>query len=254
MTFNYPLTFLKILPFAILIVVCLGCQTLETVESTKIPQNEIRQTYVVTATREGTQVTAYFNQGSWGKSVDLDAPSRIEHNDAELAQSSMTFLTGTTYGLNQPSVETVHRFIYTNNDRKVFRNELSFEPLELPAGEIFIKRSEETVVRLSRAVGQDEKVSISLKSLQERPDSDNSNAAPKNTKTNSQEYDLFLNNELDESRSAIILKPKNLKKFVNGKAVLTIEISRDLPLQQETPAGGTMRWSYSSTIQASVTN
>ena len=245
---------MKILPFAVLIFVGLGCQTLETVESTKIPQNEIRQTYVVTATRESTQVTAYFNQGSWGKSVDLDAPSRIEHNGAELAQNSMTFLTGTTYGRNQPGVETVHRFVYTNNDGKVFRNELSFEPLELPAGEIFIKRSEETVVRLSRPVGQDEKVSISLKSLQEHPDSDNSNAAPKNAKTNSEEYDLFLNNELDESRSAIILKPKNLKKFVNGKAVLTIEISRDLPLQQETPAGGTMRWSYSSTIRTSVTN
>ena len=71
---------------------------------------------------------------------------------------------------------------------------------------------------------------------------------------NSEAYDLFLSNELDENRSVIVLKPKNLKKFAGGKAVLSVEISRELPLQEQTEAGGTMRWSYTSTINASVTN
>jgi hypothetical protein len=250
MNFNGLRPIFKILPFALLIFVCLGCQMIETVESTKIPQSEIRQTYAVTATRERTNVAAYFNQGSWGKSVDLDAPSKIEDNSEELPQSSLTFLTGTTYGKNLAGLRTAHRFVYTNNDGKVFRNELSFEPLDLPEGEIVINRSQETVIRLSRAAGKDEKISISLNSSQKRPDSSNSNAAP----DNSEEYDLFLNNELDESRSVIVLKPKNLKKFVGGKAVLSVETSRELPLQEQTEAGGTRRWSYTSTTSASVTN
>ena len=250
MSFNDLRSILKILPFTVLIFVCFGCQTMETVESRKIPQSEIRQTYVVTATREQTNVGAYFNQGSWGKSVDLDAPSKIENNDGELPQSSLTFLTGTTYGKSLAGLQTMHRFVYTNNDGKVFRNELKFEPLDLPAGEIVIDRSQETVIRLSRAAGKDEKISISLKSSQKPPDSDNSNAAP----NNSEEYDLFLNNELDENRSVIVLKSKNLKKFVGGKAVLSVEISRELPLQEQNQAGGTMRWSYTSTANASVTN
>jgi len=250
MNFTDLRSMLKILPCAFLTFVCLGCQTMETVESTKIPQSEIRQTYVVTATREQTNVAAYFNRGSWGKSVDLDAPSKIEDNGGELAQSSLTFLTGTTYGKNLAGLQTAHRFVYTNNDGKVFRNELSFEPLDLPAGEIVVKRSQETVIRLSRRVGKDEKISISLNSSQKRADSDNPNAAP----NNSEEYELSLNNELDENRSVIVLKPKNLKKFVGGKAVLSVETSRELPLQEQTQAGGTMRWSYTSTVNASVTN
>jgi hypothetical protein len=245
---------LKILPFIILIFVCLGCQTLETVESTKIPQSEITQTYVVRGTREQTIITAYFHQGSWGKSVDLDGPSKIEHNGSEMAQSSLTFLTGTTYGANSSGVQKNHKFVYTNNDGKIFRNEMSFQPLEITVKEITVSRSQETKISLSRVVGNDEKVSVSLNSSEKRPESDNSNTAPDKVKSDAPEYDLSLDNELDESRSAIILKPKNLKKFVNGSAVLTVEISRELPLQQPTEAGGTMRWNYSSMAQANVTN
>ena len=250
MNLIYSQTSLKLLPFCILIFVCLGCATMETVESTKIPQSEIRQTYVVTATREKTQITAYFNQGSWGKSVDLDAPSKIEHNGAELPQNSVTFLTGTIYTKQSNGTETNHKFVYTNNDGKVFRNEMSFAPINLVTENIVISRSQETKIQLSRTVGADEKVSISLNSLEKRPDSDNSNAANKNAP----DFDLGLNNELDDSRAAIILKPKNLKKFVNGKVTLTVEISREQSLQQQTEAGGTMTWRYTSTAAANITN
>ncbi len=253
MTFNYSRLLLKILPFALLIFVCLGCQTMETVESTKIPQSEITQTYTIRGTREQTEITAQFNQGNWGKSVDLDAPSKIDHNGSELPQVS-NFMQGTFYESGQSGVQTNHQFIYTNNDGKTFRNEMSFQPLEITVREITISRSQETKIPLSRVVGNDEKVSISIISSEKRPESDNSNKAPEMFKKDMPEYDLSLNNELDDSRSAIILKPKNLRKFVNGKAVLTVEISRELPLQQQTQAGGTMRWSYSSTADATVTN
>jgi hypothetical protein len=227
---------------------------METVESTKIPQSEITQTYIVEGTREHTDITAYFNQGSWGSSVDLDAPSKIEYNGSELSQSTITMLRGTVYGTSLTGVEKNHRFVYTNNDGKIFRNEMSFEPLDISVNQITVSRSQETKISLSRVVGNDEKVSISLDSSEKRPDSGNSNNAPEMFKKDAPEYELFLNNELDENRSAIILKPKNLRKFVNGKAVLTVEISRELPLQQQTEAGGTMRWNYSSTAEANVTN
>ena len=253
MNFNYSQLISKILPFALLIFVCLGCQMMETVESTKVSQSEITQTYVVTATSEGTEITAQFNLGNWGKSVDLDAPSKIEHNGSELPQVS-NFVQGTFYETGLSGVQKNHSFVYTNNDGKTFRNEMSFEPLEITVQEITVSRSQETKIQLSRVVGNDEKVSILLNSSEKRPEPANSNNTPEMFKKDAPQYDLSLNNELDDNRSAIILKPKNLRKFVNGSAVLTVEISREIPLQQQTQAGGTMRWSYNSTAQANVTN
>jgi len=249
MNLDRSFSFLKLLPFFILIFLSLGCQYMETIESDKIPQSEIKQTYTVNATRDETRVSASFSQGSWGKSVDLDAPSKIEHNDSELPQNSSTFLTGTFYAKRFSGVQKDHKFVYTNNDGKVFRNELSFEPIEIETQEISISRVRETVVRFSRAVGKDEKVSINLASTMKPPEPKNTNA-PK--KTDSMDYDLDLNDELDESREAIVLKPKNLKNFARGKAVLKIKISRELSLQQSTNAGGSMSWNYTSTAQANV--
>ena len=154
MNLIYSQTSLKLLPFFILIVVCLGCATMETVESTKIPQSEITQTYVVSATRQQTNITAYFNQGNWGKSVDLDAPSRIEYNGAELSQNSVTFLTGTIYTKQLNGTETNHKFVYTNNDGKVFRNEMSFAPLEIVTENIAVNRSQETKINFQEVSGR----------------------------------------------------------------------------------------------------
>lgn len=251
MNFNRVFSLLKTLPFFTLIFLVSGCQFMETVESDKIPQSEIKQTYTVNATRDETRVSATFSQGGWGKSVDLDAPSKIEHNDGELPQNSSTFLTGTFYAQSFSGVEKNHRFVYTNNDGKVFRNELSFEPIEIETQEISVSRSRETVVRFSRAVGKDEKVSINLESTVKPPEQSNTNV-PK--KPDSADYDIYLNDELDESRAAIVLKPKNLKNFVRGKAVLKIQVSREIPLQQATPAGGSMNWNYTTTTQINITD
>src|SRR5215213_4131119 len=96
---------LKNLPLLILIFVGLGCEMMETVESTKIPQSAIQQTYVVSASRERTSVTAHFYYGSWGKSVDLDAPSKIEDNGAELPQTAISFPFGTRYETDLPGLQ-----------------------------------------------------------------------------------------------------------------------------------------------------
>lgn len=244
---------LKITPLLILIFAALGCGFMETVESTKIPQSQIEQTYDVTASRENTLVTAHFYYGSMGKSVDLDAPSKIEHNDAELPQVAFDFPFGTRYAKNLAGTETHHSFVYTNNDGKIFRNELSFAPIELPSEEIAVSRSREVRIQLSRAVEKDENVSISLKSLAVPPDAGKSNVeAPGNKPANQEDYDISLADELDATRAAIILKPKNLKKFVRGKAILSLRVTRALSLQQANEAGGSMRYNYDSTCPANV--
>ena len=246
---------LKIFPLLVLMFVGFGCEIMETVESTGIPQSRIQQSYVVSASRERTSVSAHFYYGNWGKSVDLDAPSKIEHNGAALPQTAISFPFGTSYETSLPGLQTNHSFVYTNNDGQVFRNELNFEPIELQFGEITVSRAQEIKIWLSRVVGKDETVSISLKSRAVRPAAGSSNAAPKsNNPAPPEDYEIFLNDELDERRAAIILKPKNLKKFVLGKAVLELEVSRTLPLQQAADAGGTMRWSYASSREANVTD
>ncbi|MBS1793081.1 MAG: hypothetical protein JSS81_04460 [Acidobacteria bacterium] len=241
---------LKTLPLLIAIFLSAGCSWIETVESTKIRQSEIAQHYTVRANRDQTIVSAYFQQGNWGKSVDLDAPSRIEDNGRELSQSSLNIL-GVSYGVRIDSFEAAHSFVYTNNDGRIFRNELTVEPLEITAEEVAVNRSQETRIALSRAVGDDEKITVSLKSELTPPAGANTNARPKKPV---EDYEISLNNELDATRTLIVLKPKNLKNFVIGKAVLTVETSRELPLRQQNPAGGKMSWSYSSTRSAGVAN
>lgn len=244
---------IKCLPILMLLFAGLGCAMLETVESTRIPQAEIRQTYRVSADRNETHAAAIFYHGSWGKTVDLDAASRIVHNDREMPQISPNFLKGTTYDVYFKEFQTRHVFVYTNGEGRVFRNEMSFEPIEINLPEAIVSRARNIVVPLSRAVRENEQISISLASTEARPAAepanDNSAGPPP---PNSPVYDLTLNGELDAARAAVVLKPKNLKNFVAGKAVLKIEVSRSLNLQQAAPAGGSMSWAYTSAVPASV--
>lgn len=243
---------LKIILLLVLTGAPAGCQVMETVDSSKIPQSEIRQTYVVTANRESNFATAHFYHGNWGKSVELGASSKIEYNGALLPRAAFSFPFGTRYEKTSRLLETRHSFVYTDGDGKVFRNELSFEPVELESAEIVVSRSREVKIELSRVIGKEETVSISLKSLTPPPDTDKSNDAPQGSRSAAEDYEISLTDELDESRRAIILKPKNLKRFVPGKAVLRLEASRTLSLRQAAPAGGSMRWSYNSLRDADV--
>lgn len=241
---------LQFLPLCLLLLGSLGCSVLQSVESNKVPQNEIRQNYSVRASRGGTNVSANFTRGGWGAAVDLDPPSKVENNGAEMNQRNSLIFAGVYYGVDFSYVEKTHKFVYTNNDGKKFVNELSFEPVELADGAVTISRSGDTRVALSRKIGDDESVHIVVKSSQTPP---SSNANEKKN-SNDPDYDVSLNNELDSTRAAIILKPKDFKRFVNGRATLKVEVSRNLDLQQGTPAGGTMIWTYESTRDANVVN
>ena len=235
---------IKFLPLLLLALFGSACIFPETVESTRVPAAEIRQTYHIAADRDGTHVSAVFYHGD--KTVDLDGPSRIEHNGGELPQISPGFFKGTTYERRDEIFAPRHAFVYTDGEGRTFRNELVFQPVEIKASGLEISRSRETSVPLSRDVEEGERVTVTLVSLEKRPADDAK-------KPNGERLDeLTLNDELDDARTAVVLKPKNLKNFTGGRATLKIEVSRELPLQQATPAGGSRGWSYTSTIETRV--
>lgn len=246
---------IRYLPIMLLLFAALGCAMLDTVESTKIPQAEIQQVYRVSADKNGTHAAAIFYHGNWGKTVDLDAPSRIEHNGSEMPQITPNLIKGTTYDVFSEQFQPAHEFVYVNGDGRAFRNRIGFEPIEIGQAEIKIGRTRETVVPLSRAVRENEEISISLSSAEKRPAAVLSNAAnAEPAPAGADEYDLTLNGELDGGRAAIVLKPKNLKNFKTGKAVLRIEVARNLDLKEATPAGGSIGYAYRSTADVEVGN
>ncbi len=247
----------RVFPLLLLLAAALGCVWTETIESTQIPQSEIAQIYRVSADRNETRIAAVFNHGGWGRTVDLDAPSRIEHNGREMPQISPNFFKGTTYEIAADRFDGRHEFVYTNGEGEVYRNRMSFEAIEIVAdGEIRLSRTQSTVVRLSRPVAAEERMQITLGSLEPRPQATPDGETAGNSRpadfAQKHVYDLSLTDELSPDRTSISLKPKDLKKFARGKAVLKIEVGRELPLQQSNAAGGSMNWSYVSSVGATV--
>lgn len=244
-------------PLFLLLAATLGCVWTETIESTRVPQSEIRQTYRVSADRNKTRIAAVFNHGDWGRTVDLDAPSRIEHNGREMPQISPNFFKGTTYESAADGSDAAHEFVYTNGEGQVFRNRMSFLPVEIVVdGELVLSRSQTVVVRLSRPIAEEERMRITLSSLEPRPSASPDGETAGNAKpaigAQKQIYELSLTDELSPDRTAISLKPKDTKKFARGRAVLAIEVGCELPLQQSNAAGGSMSWTYVSNVPAIV--
>jgi hypothetical protein len=239
--------------FLILVLLGLGCDSVETVGSNKIPQAEIKQYYKVSSSKNYTEVSAVFNHENVSITVELNAPSKITHNGKEIPKMTANEFAGTTYELSFDKLETNHEFVYTDGDGNVFRNSVRFEPLDIATSEIEINRSMNTIIPLSRAVGKDEKVSVDLVSETARPPLDNANANF-NNEENEPKYSFHIDGEFNSDRTAIVLKPKDLKNFVSGKALLQIEIGRESALQQADPGGGAISWRYASRIETKVVN
>ena len=76
----------------------IGCASTETIESTKVSPAEIYRSYAVRGSKEGSHSTVIFRVGgSSGTTVDLDLPSKIEHNGEEMSESKPTFMKGVDY-------------------------------------------------------------------------------------------------------------------------------------------------------------
>lgn len=240
--------------FLVFTFLVLGCTSLETVESTKVAPSEIYQDYRIKSAKNSTFVTATFHvEAASGETIDLDAPSLIELNGAEMRESKPFFLKGTDYNYQSNKFETDFQFDFHAADGKTYRNETSVAPAEIISEKISLSRSRDVPVRLSRALAANESLSFSLRSADIRVESAGSNANANSVTAESYTADGGVH--LDEARSSFTIDDSQLKKFALGKAFLIIEISKDSDLQQSTGKGGRIRTSYESqSVEVNVVN
>lgn len=232
--------------FLVFVSLVLGCASTETIESTKVPPNEIYQHYSVAATRDETHVSATFRlEAAWGKTVDLDAPARIEHNGREMKEIAPSFMSGTNYKYVSDRFEPAHQFVYTDANGKIYRNELNIEPLEIRGNSFNLSRLEANRIPLTRAVGENEQVNISLASETSPPPTESNANANLNLK-NEENHSLYQTAELDKTRGVLIITPDKLKRFVPGKAFINVRIQKEEKPKQRTVKGGAMIFTYES--------
>jgi hypothetical protein len=247
---------LKILPvFLIFWFMVLGCRSTETVESTKVASTEIYQSYSINGSKNSTSVNVTFRVGgSTGSTVDLDAPSSVSHNGKELTESAPGFLKGTDYRDAANQFVPNHKFLYKDASGKVWENEITMDALEVISENLTISKMSGGTIMLSRPVSKDEEVEFSLVSEKNPPATNKANG---NTNTNSNNYESYSNNlqvSYDESRSVAKINPSSTRKFVDGKAKLTIAVRKNKTVQQSAK-GGSIDFSYESqTVAVMVIN
>jgi hypothetical protein len=234
--------------FLLLLLMTFGCRSCDTVESTKIAQSEIYQDYSVDAADSGTRVTATFRVGgSTGTTIDLDAPSKVEHNGREMGENLRSIISGTTYTFSSGVFTGSHQFTYTNGEGKVFLNELSFEAIEMVSAPAIINSKEKTVILLSRPVYETESLETSIDSLEKQPETNsNSNSTGNKADTDGPSYSTAFHQNYNSDRTAIVIEAGGLKDFVPGKAEIVVKIRANKDLQQKNKAGGWMSYTYSS--------
>lgn len=234
--------------FGVLLLFTFGCRSCDTIESDKVAQSEIHQKYSVYTTKNEVKITAVFRVGGpTGTTIDLDSPSKIEYNGAQLTENLRSILSGTIYTAESSEFQGNHVFTYTNGEGKVFRNQIAFEPLDPISGPLTISPSDKTAILLSRPVRENESVQASITSLEPTPQNSNSNT---NTEGNKMPegpmYSLELPTDLNNTRTALIIGRGGLKGFAHGKAQLKITVRDNRDLQEKTPTGGNIGYEYIS--------
>lgn len=232
--------------FLIALFVVLGCASTETVESTKVSPTEIYQDYAVSGNQSGTSVTATFRvAGPTGSTVDLDAPSTIEHNGKPMNESGPGFLKGTNYGVTATNFVTQHKFKYTDAAGKVWENEVSLEPLEITTTNLAVSKANGATLTLSRPVATDEVVEFSIASEKTPPVTPNNSNAENQPNRIEPDYSARLQVKFDDARNTVKIEPFSLKNFVDGKAAVKLTVRRNKPVQQSAK-GGSIAIEYQS--------
>lgn len=217
-----------------LTVIASGCYSIETVESTAVSSNDVYQYYSVRANKNRTSVYAIFRVGTKsGATIDLDAPSKIEHNGQLMPEIAPTGWKGTTYEEAANKFIGNHQFIYTDATGKTFRNEINFAPLEFTVDSFKVSRQGNTLIPLSRTVDKNEEVSAYV-SGRTKPNKTNSTVDSSTT----------VPVRLDPARFAILIEPNDLRNFLDGKASIGLRVERTESLAQNGGQGGEISFSY----------
>jgi len=217
-----------------------ACPSTETVESTRVAAADVYQSYSISASRQQTSVHAVFRQSSeTGKTIDLDAPAKIELNGKAMAEIAPSFMSGTNYEAKMSGFVPNQQFAFTDAKGKIYRNEIALQALEISAPKIVLSRTNASVFKLSRAVAADEQISVSVAG-KAVADKDSLNKT--------------VETKLDESRMNVSIAPESLKEFMTGAATVEVMVEKKESLKQTTPSGGAIRFIYQSAeVAAKIT-
>lgn len=209
-----------------------ACPSTETVESTRVPAAGVYQSYSISASKRQTSVYAVFRlNNEAGKTIDLDAPAKIDLNGKPMTEIAPTFASGTSYKAETGGFAPKQQFAFTDAKGKVYRNEIALEALEIAARKIVLSRTRGAIIKLSRAVAQDEEITVSVSGKA---------VADKASLNKTVEA------RLDESRLNVLIAPESLKEFMTGAATVYVMTEKKESLKQATPSGGAMRFVYQS--------
>lgn len=210
-----------------------ACPSTETVESTRVAAASVYQSYSISATREQTSVHAFFRQGGeMGKTIDLDAPAKIELNGKLMTEIAPSFMSGTNYESKSSGFVSQQQFVFTDASGKVYRNEIALQALEISAPQkIVLSRTKASAIKLSRPVAANEQISVSVTGK---------------AVANKESLNKSVETSLDESRTNVLIAPESLQEFMMGAATIEVLVEKKESLKQATPSGGAIRFVYQS--------
>lgn len=209
-----------------------ACPSTETVESTRVAAAGIYQSYSISASQRQTSVHAVFRlNNETGKTVDLDAPAKIDLNGKPMTEIAPTFMSGTNYEAKMSGFVPKQQFAFTDAKGKIYRNEIALQALEISAPKIVLSRARGAIFKLSRVVAPDEQISVSVtgKAVADK-----------------ESLNKTVEAKLDESRANVSIPPESLNEFMIGAATVEVMVEKKESLKQTTPSGGAVRFIYQS--------
>lgn len=205
-----------------------ACVSNEVSDSDKVSQEEIYQTYRVTVDASDQSVTgfsAFRFGGSSGTTLRLTAGSNVTWNDVEMPQEQNVFMGAYYERKENASLQSVHSFVFTDTEKKVYTNKIELmpaEPQDVPAQ--FNSNKTLTISWSGQALREGEVLTCNLKD---------------SAFTTSVSIDLL-------GATSIQIKPEDWGKTKKGLVNLSFERVYTRNLTEATHLGGTIKAMYIS--------
>ena len=204
-----------------------SCVSNDTANSDTVKQNEIYQSYTITYDAGDMELsaTAFFRfGGASGTTLNLVKPSNILFNGQEMNLEKNIF-SGTFYEANmQTNSLKSYSFLFTDTDKKKYKNSTSIDTIDIDEYPKIIKKSEDIKITWKGTpVKQNEKVSVFI----EGKDFMNCSASTDVVGTNS-----------------IIIYSELLKDIKVGDANIVLKREKKIDIKGATHLGGSLTIIY----------
>ena len=204
-----------------------SCVSNDTANSDTVKQSEIYQNYTITydAGEMELSATAFFRfGGATGTTLSLVKPSNVLFNGQEMTPGKSIF-SGTFYEINlQASSEKSYTFLYSDNDKKTYKNSASIDVIEIKEYPKIIKKAEGLKVTWNGSpVQQNERVSLSLEGK-----------------------DFMSCTALTDvvGANSVIIPAEYLKEIKSGDADIILKREKNIDLKETAHLGGRLAITY----------